>query len=69
MTRNVLATPSAGTHMKVILCKMSMVVLATCADENPRLQAIAVTALMGFIWWTLLSSVSGEKGGGLGSKR
>jgi hypothetical protein len=54
MTRNVLATPSATTHIKVILCKMRLVVLTTCADENPKLQAVATLLLLVYIWVTLL---------------
>ncbi|GBF92718.1 hypothetical protein Rsub_05087, partial [Raphidocelis subcapitata] len=57
LTRNVLATPTASVHLKVMICKMAMVILSTCADENQRLQAVGMVLLNTYIWWTLMMGV------------
>ncbi|KAI8474715.1 MAG: hypothetical protein J3K34DRAFT_518018 [Monoraphidium minutum] len=56
LTRNVLATPSAAMHIKVVLCKMGMIILAACGDENSKLQVVVMALLMGFILFQMILS-------------
>jgi hypothetical protein len=62
-------TRAARSPKPLAVPQMVMIVLAACADDNAKLQAVALALLMTYIWWTMLSSVRGQGVGGWGPPR
>lgn len=44
---------------------MVMIILATCGDDNPKLQVVVLTVLMTYITYTLLLAVRAAGWGAL----